>query len=96
MYPFQKFTFKDFKDCEKHYSGQMKVLPSTKTAKTHQAILESTRLPRTPGTQPNVLARDLHRNILVLITLPLIGQPRTSEGNIQIDSFLFQYLGLPR
>jgi len=87
IYPFQSFTFKDFKDCEKHYSVQMKFLHSAKTAKTHPAILESTILPRTPETRPTELTRDLGRNILVPVTLPLIGQPRTSESNIQIDSF---------
>ncbi len=96
MYPSQPFTSKDFKDCEKPFSLQTKALHSAKTAKTHPAILESTRLPRNPETRPNILAKDLHRNTLVPVTLPLIGRPRISESNIQSDSFLFQYLGPPR
>ncbi len=96
VYPLQTFLSKNFKDCEKHFFLQTKALHSAKTAKTHPAILESTRLHRNPGTRPNIHAKDLHGNTLVPVTLQLIGRPRTSEGNLQIDSFLFQYLGPPR
>jgi hypothetical protein len=85
MYPFQ--ASKDFKDYEKPVSKQTKALHSTKAAKTHPAILESTRLPRNPETRPNILTKDLHRNPSVPVRLQLKGRPRTSESNIQIDSF---------
>ncbi len=96
MYPSKTFTSKDFKDCEKPPFLQTKALHSAKTAETHPAILESTRLPRSPETRPNLLAKDLHRNTLVPVSLQPTGRPRTSENIIQIDSFLFQYLGPPR
>jgi hypothetical protein len=85
MYPFQTFTSRDFKDCEKHFSLQTKALHLAQKAKTHTTILESTRLPRNPETQPTIPAKDLHRNTLVPVTLQLLGQPRISENNPQID-----------
>jgi len=72
-YPFRKFTFEDLKDCEKHFSTQMKALHWAKTEPTHPAILESTRLHGNPETRPNLLAKDLHRNTLVSPTLHLAG-----------------------
>ncbi len=95
-HPFRTFTFKDFRACEKHCSLQMIPLHWAKTAATQLAIPESTRLPRNPETRPDTLAKDLHRNTLVPVTLQLISRPRNSENNTQIDSFIFTYLGPPR
>jgi len=96
MYPFQTFTFRDFKGCKKHFSLQTKASHSAKKAKTHTAILKSTRLPRNPETQLTIPAKDLHRNTLVPVTLQLLDQPRISENNPQMDSIQLQYLGPPR
>jgi hypothetical protein len=84
VYPLQTFTSTNFKDCEKHFILQTKALHSAKTEKTNPAILESTRLHGNPETRPNILAKDLHRNTLVSVTLQLIGRLRTSGSNIQI------------
>jgi hypothetical protein len=89
MYPFRTFTLKDFRGCKKHFSLRTKALHLARTAATQPTIPESTRLPRNPETRPDVLAKDLHRNTLVPVTLQLTGQPRNSENNTQIDSFIF-------
>jgi len=89
MYSFHTFTSKDFKDCGEHFSLQTKALQLARAARTSPAILGSMRLPRNPETRPNILTKDLHRNTLVPVELQQLGQPRTSESNIQIDSFLF-------
>ncbi len=96
MYPCRTFSFKDFRNCEKHFSLWMRALHLARTAATQPAIPESTRLPRNPETRPNILTKDLHKNTLVPVTLQLIGRPRNSENNTQIDSFIFTYLGPPR
>ncbi len=90
---FRTFTFKDFRACEKLYSLQVVALHWAKTAVTQLAIPESTRLPRNPETQPDILAKDLHKNILVPVTPQLKSQTRNSENNTQIDSF---HIRLPR
>ncbi len=92
-HPFRTFTSKDFRACEKHYSLRMIALHWAKTAVTQLAIPESTRLPRNPETRPDILAEDLHRNILVPVTPQLKSRPRNSENNTQIDSF---HIYLPR
>jgi hypothetical protein len=93
---FQTFTFKDFRACEKHRSLRTKALHWAKTLATQLAIPESTRLPRNPENRLDLLAKDLHRNILVPVTLRSKGRPRNSEDNTQIDSFIVTYLGSPR
>jgi hypothetical protein len=92
-HPFRTFTFKDFRACEKHCSLRMKALHWAKAAVTQLATPESTRLPRNPETRPDILAKDLRRNTLVPVTLQLIGRPRNSGNNTQIDSF---HIYLPR
>jgi len=90
-YPFRKFTLEDLKDCEKHFSLQSKALHWAKTEQTHPAIFESTRLHGNPETRPNLLTKDLHRNTLVSVTLPLAGRLRTSESNPQFCLNFYSY-----
>jgi hypothetical protein len=93
-HPFQTFTFPDFRACEKHCSLRMIAWHWAKTAAPQLTIPESTRLPRNPETRPDLLAKVLHRNILVPVTLQLTSQPRNSENNTQID-YIHTYLPRP-
>jgi len=76
---FRTFTFPDFWACEKHCSLWMIAWHWAKTASPQLAIPESIRLHRNPETRPDLLAKDLHRNTLVPVTLQLTSRPRNSE-----------------
>jgi hypothetical protein len=64
-----------------------------KTAVTQLTTPESTRFSRNPGPRPDILAKDIHRNIFVPVTPQLKSQTRNSENNTEIDSF---HIYLPR
>jgi hypothetical protein len=93
---FQTSTFKDLRDCKKHCSLQIKAWHWAEISATKLAIPESTKSPRNPENQLDLLAKDLLRNLLIPITLRSKGLLRNSESNIQMDSFIITYLGSPR
>jgi hypothetical protein len=90
-YPFRRFTLEDLKDCKKHFNLQTKALHWAKTEQTHPAILDSTRLHKTPETRPNLPAKDLHMNTLVSVILHLAGRLRISQSNPQFCLNFYSY-----
>jgi hypothetical protein len=95
-YPFLTFTCKDFRACEKHHSLQTRAWHWAKILATQLTIPESTQLPRKPENRFDLFTKDLHRNILVPVTLRSKGLLRNSENNTQIESFILSYLGSTR
>jgi hypothetical protein len=95
-YPSPTFTCKDFRACEKHRSLQTRAPHWPKILATQLAIPESTKSSKNPENQLDLLTKDLHRNILVPVTLQSKGLLRNSENNTQIDSFIFSYLDSTR
>jgi hypothetical protein len=89
-------TFKDLRDREKSRALRIKARLLAKMPATKLAIPELTKTPRNLQNQLDLLAKDLHRNILIPITSRSKGLLRNAESNIQIDSFISTYLDSSR
>jgi hypothetical protein len=86
------FTFKDLRDREKPRTLRIKVQFWAKMPATKLAIPGLTKSPRNSENQFDLLAKNLHRNILIPITSRSKLLLRNAESNTQIDSFIFTYL----
>ncbi len=95
-HPFQIFTFKDFRACEKYRSLRTKAIHWAKTVATQLAIPEPTRLTRNPESRLDLFTKGSHKSIVAPATLQSKEQTRNSGSNTRIDSFIFNYLDSSR
>ncbi len=89
---FQTFTIGNLSDCKAPWLPRQTNSAQAKTTIKALANTDYARFFKVPETQPDP---NLHRNLLVLRHI-LSGQVRKSENNFYNDSFIFNYLDLPR